>query len=274
MIMAIVQEDGQNKEKYQQCLFYFILQSLARLIFLYAIINRSMIWIDIKIYLFIATIVVKGGIFPTYFWMFTLAKYIRTINLSIILTAQKLPVVLIILHSELLGRIIEILLLTALTGIIIIWERKSIKNFIVSSSIYSLAWLIIISKVSIQMAALYLLASMVINTQLLNKWEKDEPNLKINLNNLNVLSSIIFIVGLPPIRLFYMKFFSMTAMISIIRDLQILMFWLLTMVATMCYFKFFYKRFNIEKNLYIEKAKIIKKITTLFLISSILIFVF
>lgn len=244
---------------FNQCLFYFIIQSIGSFLFLIGyILQNSLIRYDL---IFLLRISIKLGIFPFHFWIFNMSLQIPIFCLFFLLTFQKIP--LIVVSSSLYNEFLFLILLVNLIwGSWLIFRRKNIEWILVRSSIYSLIWIFIFYFTRIMLFFSFCLFYFFSNLGLvliksnliLNKWSR-----------VFFLFFIIFLISYPPFPLFFTKIISLNFILnnSVIFFIVI---WRFTLFARISYINFsLFYFFNIER---IYKLKFLEKKFIIFLIGS------
>lgn len=248
---------------FNQCLLYFIVQSMGSFLFLIGFIFQHD-WVRYDLIL-ILSMSIKLGIIPFHFWIFNISLYIPTFCLFFILTFQKIPLIIVIssLYNELL---IFILLINLIWGSWLIFRSKNIEWILVRSSIYSLIWIFIFYFARIilffSFCFFYFFSNLGVilikNNITCNKWSRTF-----------FLFFIIFLISYPPFPLFFIKIISLNFILinSIIFFITI---WRFTLFASISYINFsLFYFFNIEG---VYHFKILSKKLIIFLIGSMAAF--
>ena len=122
----------------EQSLFYLIVQTIGSILFLMGLVFTDFFkFLDLdNNFLILFSLILKLGLFPFHQWVYRISAYISTFTFLILLTIQKVPLLFVIFSFN-----IDILILIAvfnlLFGSFFIIKSYSIKELLVSSSIYS-----------------------------------------------------------------------------------------------------------------------------------------
>lgn len=259
ILTYLKKEDWKIREKRQQCLFYFIIQSFARIILITSICWSSGTWNRFSSFFLILSLAIKIGLWPLQFWVFKITVIMRRVIITILLTLQKLPLIALILYSREIERITLLIIVTSVLGVTIIYKRKTIKELIVASSLYSSLWLIVLIKTDNKIFLVYIIFYAFSNLILLEKEKINEIIIRIKIRGFVTIFSAMYLIGLPPLISFFFKIYSVGQVYEISGIINILVLWIITIIATIGYFKFLYNKFHqLEK--YYVKISLIKMI--------------
>lgn len=179
-------------KSYSSLINYFIIQERLGLIFL--LINFGIIQFFI--------ILIKIGVAPLHFWVFSVTNNIFSYNLIWFLTFQKLPFLLILLQIFWLGSFF--LLFAGLFFCYLqIFSIKNYKNLLVLSSTESFNWIIIGLFISVFNTLYLFLYYIILIIILINKFRK------INYQFLNWETILVFL-NIPFRVTFFVKIFSLS----------------------------------------------------------------
>lgn len=244
ILFILMIQTKKEKMNRQNSLFYFIIQSIASLILLLRCFMETIINLGLTKEIFILALMLKIGLFPTHTWIYKISRYLSYTNLTILLTLQKLP--LIFLFRENFTEITWIILfLSTITGSIILLKRNSIKEIIVSSSIYSTIWIILLVQIRIKtFLEIYLLYTICILIILKINEEKDLIKFS---RKIIITVSMIFITALPPTRFIIFKIYAINLITPLISSTFIIIFWIATFAATIAYLKIIVLKIWVEK---------------------------
>jgi len=146
-------------------------------------------------------VAIKIGIFPFNMWFLRVISELDTLIILTITTLQKIPPILFIyLMPKLnLGLLLMVLVLNLfISGILAIWHSHLVK-IIILGSIANNSWLIISGILSIKIILIYLAIYRIRIAPLLSEKQLHGKEWILILN-------LLFITGLPPFPIFYLKF--------------------------------------------------------------------
>lgn len=186
----------------------------------------------------ILSVFLKLGLFPFHAWFFNLINYLSFLPFFLLLTFQKLPL-LLFLFNNFRDFTIFLLFSNLIMGALFLFFRKSFIIVLGSSSIYSTFWLF-----SFFICNFFIFFSFIINYFFFFFiLSKEGTFIKLNKNNLALyFISVTFLIGYPPFRLFFFKFFRLL-ILSYSSLLIILIIWIFTFLAIISYFYFFINYF-------------------------------
>lgn len=228
-------------EIFNQRFFYLIVQSIGSLLFLLRNINGYIIEIfGLNVNVLITfRIILKIGIFPFHTWIFFVYKYFSKIRVFFILTFQKiiLFIILFIINKLLL---LPVLLINLVFGSIILFKRIELNNLLICSSIYSSVWVYMFFNSSFTFMIIFFFYYLIHIFMVISHFTNIMMETSIII--LFYSLSILFLLGLPPIGLFFFKFFSIFINLSNFNITFNLVIWTFTFLATLGYFIFFFKK--------------------------------
>lgn len=218
-------------------LYYFVIQSSSSILFLrnFSFLDWGSIF-NIE-HIFLVSIILKIGLFPLFFWVFTLRGRMGLIRLFILLTFQKIPLfpALFILNSF---RLELILFFSFLRGSILLLFRKNFLFICISSSITYRLILYFFFVFSFKLFLGFFFLYRLFLRILLRLLKNGEP---LNLSLL--FWCFCFFLGLPPIGLFFFKLVLSQELFHYFGSLEVISFWLFTFLGLVGYLKFFYSSF-------------------------------
>lgn len=211
-----------------QLFYYFSIQSMGSFIFLLSInFNQYFYSINFNILIIIA-ISLKVGLFPFHFWIFKLKNYLNFFILFILLTFQKLPLIILIFNLN-FEFTIYILLINIIFGSILNFRRKNLFDLLISSSIYNIIWFFFLFLISPIIFFYFLLNYFIYTYNLL-----EFKNLS---NNIVLFFSLIFLLRLPPVIIFFFKVFTLINLLTFFNLNLILIMWLFSFLRIIGYIK-------------------------------------
>lgn len=198
----------QESERSMMCFRYLVSQSIGSLVFITgSILVRGQESFIFQIYMIIG-LLIKIGIFPFHRWVYNLCASIPIILVALLLTIQKIPVLLLLTYIKLEASY-SIITLRSIFGSLFLIYRENIREVIVSSSLYFTFWVWVIFQLrSIWFMVMYILYA-IRTIIVLGASENINKGTIESSEKLNIVISIIFLVGIPPIRMFFFKAYGM-----------------------------------------------------------------
>lgn len=241
-------------------IYYFIVQSRASILFLsnYSFLDWGSIFN--REHIFLVSMILKIGLFPLFFWIFTLRRRLSFIRLLILLTFQKIPLFSIIynLNSH---RLELILFFSFIRGRLILLYRNNFLFICISSSISYSFILYFFFFFSFKFFLGFFLLYRLFLGSMLMLLRLDSP-----LNRQLLFWCFCFFLGLPPMGLFFFKLLFAQEIYFLFGRLEVLSFWAFTFLGLMGYLKFFYYSFYRLEILHYKNTYPLKR--TLFLLFS------
>lgn len=198
----------QESERSMMCFRYLVSQSIGSIMFITgSILVRVQESFIFQIYMIIG-LLIKIGIFPFHRWVYNLCASLPIILVALLLTIQKIPVLLLLTYIKLEASY-SIITLRSIFGSLFLIYRENIRELIVSSSLYFTFWVWVIFQLrSIWFMVIYILYA-ISTIIVLGASENIDKGLIESSEKLNIVISIIFLVGIPPIRMFFFKAYGM-----------------------------------------------------------------
>lgn len=250
-IIFITRYKDLNQEIFRNCLFYFFVQSLGSFLFVIRFLLSQYSFISRR--LFGLSLILKIGLFPMHFWVFKFSLLLELVPFILFITWQKVPFFFIIFNffSDF---IFILLIINTFIGSIIIWISKSFKSLLVSSSIYSSFWIFILFFYSVN--SIFFFFSVYSFFFLSLNYLGNKINFILDFRHLFYLLFLIFLLGLPPFRLFFYKIILSSVLIFEFRLIEILLFWISAFFSLFGYVKLLYRSFFSNFVHYINNEKI------------------
>lgn len=238
-------------EFYRICVYYFLIQRLGSIIFLYCFNFDSFSQEFISL-IFLVSVCLKIGVFPCHFWVFKLSFYIRNLSFFLLLTFQKLPLMVLIFNWTFSPMIFLVLLFNLLVGSLFIFQSNSTVEILLSSSLYNFFWFFLSSFLGLLFFFLLFLRYSfflynICKEKLIFSFLESSFFQKIN-----YVFSFIFIFRMPPIRIFFFKFYILNILLDRFSISFLLLIWLAAFTATIGYFKIFFSKIFYFQNIYQE----------------------
>lgn len=198
----------QESERSMMCFRYLVSQSIGSIMFITgSILVRGQESFIFQIYMIIG-LLIKIGIFPFHRWVYNLCASIPITLVALLLTIQKIPVLLLLTYIK-LEVSYSIITLRSIFGSLFLIYRENIRELIVSSSLYFTFWVWVIFQLrSIWFMVIYILYA-IRTIIVLGASENIDKGIIESSEKLNIVISIIFLVGIPPIRMFFFKAYGM-----------------------------------------------------------------
>lgn len=217
-------------KSYSTLINYFIIQESLGLIFL--LINFGFFQFFI--------ILIKIGVAPLHFWIFSVTNNLVSYNLIWFLTFQKLPFLIILLQIFMLNSFI-ILFLGLLICYFQIFIIKNYKNMLVLSSTESFNWIILGLFISFFNPLYLFFYYLILIVILINKFS----NL---INNYINWETILVFLNLPFSVTFFVKIFSLSEIMKFRNFFVILLLFLIFISALVFSFWLINIRIKINNN--------------------------
>lgn len=258
-----------KQEIFDIVLFYFIIQSLSSIFLLrdfFFFDNLVIFKLDI---FFIGSILIKLGIFPFFYWVYKITDFLKSFNLWILLSLQKIPF-FIFLFRRFDKNISVYMLRSLIFGSILIFFSKNFTQILVSSSIILRFLIFFMYEIRIFIYLLFFYFYTNFLFILITSYLK---NGKFNLNLISNLNIYIFLLGLSPFSLFFFKFDLINSFFLNLGFWEVLFFFFFRFLSLFGYMSYSFKIFfsNLEPYVYSMEFEI--KIT-FFLLRSLFFFFF
>lgn len=271
IIFILIIEAG-SEEITTQILFYFFVQTFGRVLFLLGLLSGESTNQLAGNTILSSAVGVKMGLIPFHQWIYKIYRQIGKFRFVLLITAQKLPLFFLITNCE-IETSFAIVSLRTIGGSILVIKSSSIEEILLSSSIYITLWWWLRTKFSIRiflcMYRAYLVTVIIILEILSKKNSEGIPSSNIKI--LTMMTTVIFVIGLPPIRFFFFKILVVNQAIKSLPATIVVLLWIRRFLSTIGYLKIFMRILRKEerkprKALFsLRKAKLI--ILTLVLLS-------
>lgn len=249
IIVFILSEYKETSLDY--CLFYFLIQRFCSLGFLY---RSYFLGIGLELLgniLSCLFLIFKSSLFPFQFWMFKIRNYLRNLLYWALLSLQKIPVFIIIFFFN-FPFLSEFFVICSIFGSTYIFICYNLREVLICSSIFSSFWFFFSSILRINFF-LFLLAPY---TAFLLVLILAIRNLSYKIfSKIFLFISFLFTLGLPPIRLFFFKFFVVEFFLFNFGLLELLILWLSSFFCLFGYIKFFYKFIRTPSRIFNSKHR-------------------
>lgn len=229
------------KEDINTIMYYFLLQSLGSFAFLVSLIN--LVNPFFSSILIAGAMVAKAGIFPLSFWFYKVSKVLRNNSFIFLLTIQKIPS-FIIIFSNRRKIFLYMFVLNLILGSLFLFFRKEMKDCLVSSSIYITYWNFIIFTCSTYIFYFFYLAyrsTIYFGLKLSSYFSIFQQSYSVT----GVLLLMFFLIGLPPFRIFFLKFYFLRFACHLLRWVHLTLIWVFSFLCIIGYFNLFFK--NLER---------------------------
>lgn len=236
-----------------QCLYYFIIQSLGSIIFLYFIRVDSTK--NFATCFLLVAITLKLGLLPFQFWVVKLTGCITSFSLFFLLTLQKLPLIFFCFH---LSRtfFIWILILNLLVGCLILYLSKTFDDLLVISRNTIFPWLIFSLTWSVYSFWIFFIKYSIFVYFLIKAKFNFFHFISTTSTKVIFLIVLIFMAGLPPLFFFFVKLMVISdILVFSSRFFFLILFVYYSFISLLAYFNFFYFFIFGNKSLYKNKKK-------------------
>lgn len=220
---------NKSNKSYSRVFNYFVIQESLGLIFL--IFSRGILQFFI--------VLIKIGVAPLHFWIFSVTNNIINYRLIWFLTFQKLPFLVILLQIFWLKSYI-LLILGLLICYIQIFLIKNYKNLLVISSTESFNWIILGLFFSFLNSFYLFIYYFILIVILINKFNK------FSINFVNWETTLVFL-NIPFTVSFFVKIFSLSEILKF--DSIFLLFLLFLMFLSVLAFSFWLINLSIKNNI-------------------------
>lgn len=223
---------NKSTKRYSRIFNYFVIQERLGLLFL--VFYRRFFQFFI--------ILIKIGVAPLHFWIFTVTNNVFNFNLIWFLTFQKLPFLVILLQIFWLNASI-LLIFGLLICYLQIFLLKSYKNLIIISSTESFNWIIIGLFFSFFNSLYLFFYYFILIVILISKYSKQ------NLNFVNWETILVFL-NLPFRVSFFVKIFSLREILKFERFFILILLFLIFL--SVLSFRFWLINLRIKTNIWIQ----------------------
>lgn len=223
--------------KFSLILFYFIVQSLGRMLL---ILRFCFSELEEVFYLTVLVVrmVIKIGFWPLHTWLFIFVSNLSFVFFFLIIRFQKLPGILILFRTN-FDIIVLILVANTIYGCILLFRTINLFQALICSSLYSSLWfyLFFISSFYNFITFFFIYSLSILPICALKNYH---ISLEKPLEFFLVLSSLIFLTGLPPYRMFFYKFNLIESFYCNISVFVWVFLWIFSFLALTGYFKNLY----------------------------------
>lgn len=268
IIYALSRKDY-KQEIFDLVLFYFLIQSIASIFLLRDFFFSEDFFIFNSDSIFLASMLMKLGIFPFFYWIYKISNFFNLYPLVLVLTFQKIPFFSFLFRS-INSNLIFILLFSFISGSVLIFYSRNFIFLMVSSSIRARFWIFYIYSFSFYFFLIYFLIYSLFLYLLFNNYLIES---KIGFNLYFNITLFMFILGLPPLSLFFFKLYLIKFFLLNFGNFEIFVFWFFSFISLFGYIGYRFKRFYSNLDLYLFTTKLDYKIYFFFL-SSIFFFLF
>lgn len=256
--LFFIGKDYNLVKTFNECFFYLIIQSLARFIFILSFRYSWRIDANLIRFLILRSLCFKICIPPFHSWFYDFCKTLSNESLFVILTLQKFPFFFFCGRLE-LDEIFILGFLRIFVGTLNLINCTRSVDFIISSSIYSFFWVILIIVQRFFLGAANLIFYTVFIFYFCLRFIPSQI--------FDSFSKIIFcflglyFLSLPPFNMFFFKIFRLGFVYDRFSTTTFLFIWIFSFFSIFGYLKFFYffiiKLEGIYKNLVFSEGSII-----------------
>lgn len=274
LLMFIIMMYALSGKEYKQeifdlVLFYFLIQSIASIFLLRDFFFSEDFFIFNSDLIFLVSILIKLGIFPFFYWIYKVSNFFNFYTLVLVLTIQKIPF-FSFFFSSINSNLIYILLFSFITGSILVFYSSNFIFLMVSSSIRARFWIFYIYSIRFFFFLIYFFVYSFFLYLLFNNYLIES---KIGFNLYFNITLFMFLLGLPPLSLFFFKLYLINFFLLNTGNFEISVFWLFRLISLFGYIGYRFKRFYTNIDLYFLSTKLDLKIYFFFL-SLIFFFLF
>uniref|UniRef100_A0AB38XXW7 NADH-ubiquinone oxidoreductase chain 2 n=1 Tax=Metanigrus guttatus TaxID=3038047 RepID=A0AB38XXW7_9HEMI len=201
-----------SKKMSYQMMKFFIIQSIASsLIILMLFMKQMFIKQTPLMIILLSSFMLKTGLFPMHFWMPQIFSFLSFMNCLMISTIQKISPLILISQTMKYEMINISLNMSLIIGSINLMKQNKTKKMLAYISLFSMPWMISSIYMSkylfFTFMSSYTFINMILIKLLTNMNMKSINHLwaETKLNKINIQSSIISIMGLPPMMGFLPK---------------------------------------------------------------------
>ncbi|QCP88378.1 NADH dehydrogenase subunit 2 (mitochondrion) [Haemonchus contortus] len=225
---------NKKMESYSTMMNYFIMQESLGLMFLLLTFY----------YMQLMILMMKIGVAPLHFWIFSVTNNVNGMNLMWFLTFQKLPFFFVLLQM-LINYMLMFLLMGVLLCMIQMLVTKSFKNLMILSSTESFNW-ILMSWIFMFVNSIYVfLYYLIFMLYLINNYSKNEKSKYFS------WETVLVFMNLPLTVNFFVKIYAlMNVVLNINIYIMILLFFMFMTILSMSFWMINLSVKNINNNEY------------------------
>nr|YP_001700369.1 NADH dehydrogenase subunit 2 [Haemonchus contortus]ABY64776.1 NADH dehydrogenase subunit 2 [Haemonchus contortus] len=225
---------NKKMESYSTMMNYFIMQESLGLMFL----------LLTSYYMQLMILMMKIGVAPLHFWIFSVTNNVNGMNLMWFLTFQKLPFFFVLLQM-LINYMLMFLLMGVLLCMIQMLVTKSFKNLMILSSTESFNW-ILMSWIFMFVNSIYVfLYYLIFMLYLINNYSKNEKSKYFS------WETVLVFMNLPLTVNFFVKIYAlMNVVLNINIYIMILLFFMFMTILSMSFWMINLSVKNINNNEY------------------------
>uniref|UniRef100_A0A912NC21 NADH dehydrogenase subunit 2 n=1 Tax=Haemonchus contortus TaxID=6289 RepID=A0A912NC21_HAECO len=225
---------NKKMESYSAMMNYFIMQESLGLMFLLLTFY----------YMQLMILMMKIGVAPLHFWIFSVTNNVNGMNLMWFLTFQKLPFFFVLLQM-LINYMLMFLLMGVLLCMIQMLVTKSFKNLMILSSTESFNW-ILMSWIFMFVNSIYVfLYYLIFMLYLINNYSKNEKSKYFS------WETVLVFMNLPLTVNFFVKIYAlMNVVLNINIYIMILLFFMFMTILSMSFWMINLSVKNINNNEY------------------------
>lgn len=223
--------------KFNYSLYYILIQSLGRMLFLGSLILEELFSLNFSYFLFLFSLIIKLGLFPFHFWFYNFSIVCGSFIFFIILSIQKIPVLYLLFLNYSL-ELFYLLLVNIFIGLFYLYFCKNFWFGIISSSIYSVLWIFLFFFNS-QFIYFYFFFLYSVCIFFLTK----AGYIIFDFKKIFILSASLFLIRLPPFGIFFLKLNFLNFYAANFRNTLTLLIWILSFISLLFYVKIFFSFF-------------------------------
>lgn len=217
---------------------YLVVQTLGSVLFFSRALLESGETRVFSSYLMIFCLVGKMGVFPFHRWVSSLNPQINVVRITLILTIQKIPILMLMTRVH-LEMCLQVIIIVALGGSIMLVNRMNMREIVISSSIYFTIWAWFLVQISRLQFILSYRVYTLLTYMLLKATEENSLGKNSVSTYFALVASATFLVGLPPASIFFLKL-NRSFVIWDLAGLEgITLIWFSVVLSTLGYLKNF-----------------------------------
>lgn len=254
-----------NTYKFNLGVYYFIIQSLGRILFIISACLMELFPINLSQFIIGLRLSLKAGLWPFHFWFYNFTLSASPLVFFLILTLQKFPLLFIIFIIRPL--VILFLCMNIIIGLFyLFYSNSNLFYALISSSLYSVLWVYIFFCNSFLCYLYFFLGYRICVMFFCSRKDFVSFNLDHGFK-FSLICAILFLLRLPPFGIFFLKLFSLIYLSCYISDILMAIIWIISFGSLIGYIRVFYSIYLTQTNFFIRSIKFItKKINKIILI--------
>nr|QDA21680.1 NADH dehydrogenase subunit 2 [Orthetrum sabina] len=255
-LLSFIPLINKNSSPYEteSAMKYFLVQALASVVFLIAVLFGEMIDFSMMTYspyLISTALLMKMGAAPFHFWFPGVMEGISWMNCFILMTWQKIAPFILISYKMMNNMMIAVIFLSTLIGSVGGLNQNSMRKIMAYSSIGHLGWMLSAMLISnnmwlmyfiiytfLNMAVIYMISNQSIYQLSQLYFIKNNPYIKFSL-----MTSMLSLGGLPPFLGFLPKWLVIQGLSNSYSFIMLLFMVMMTLLTLYFYMRVMYSAF-------------------------------